>query len=95
MSYSIGVTEQNRDLAREAILAKFDGLVIASQPSHAIDREAVVTNLNAALALLRDDADKDVVISLNGYLAWEGEPQAGSLTAVGITCNVALTSRKA
>lgn len=69
MSYSFTVKAFGKAAAKDAVAAKFDE-VVASQPIHAKDRDAVLANASAVIDLLMDAPDKDISVSVNGYLSW-------------------------
>lgn len=94
MSYSIQTTAASKVEARAAIEAKFDAEVIPTFPNHQSDRAAILSNVDAVLAQLGDDPAQDVVLSVNGYIAWSGDAMTAPLTAVGITCHASLQQRK-
>lgn len=93
MTYSFGIKAENKAAAKEAVAAKFDEAVVGSQPIHARDRAAVLTNAHAAIGLLADDDTKDVAVSCGGYVSWSGEGAESRLTSVSISCTASHTAR--
>jgi hypothetical protein len=89
MSYSFGVRASNKAAAKEAVAAKFDEMA-ASQPIHARDRAAALANANAVIDLLADDDTKDVAVSCNGYLSWNGTgtftPEVAPIASASVAC---------
>jgi hypothetical protein len=87
MSYSFAVVAATKDAAIAAIAAKFDEMM-ASQPVHARDREAVLANSSAVIGLLDDQDDKDIAVSCNGYLSWSNgvDPAAIRIGSAAVNC---------
>jgi len=73
MSYSFRVQGADKRAAAALAEEKFDE-VIANQAVHARDKDAVMSNIDAVLALLADDDTKDVAINVNGYVSWLNPP---------------------
>lgn len=69
MSYSFAVLGATKDEAKAAAAKAFDE-VVAAQPIHARDRDAALSNINAAIDLLVDDPDLHISVSANGYVGW-------------------------
>ncbi|KRQ11924.1 hypothetical protein AOQ73_05815 [Bradyrhizobium pachyrhizi] len=71
MSYSFTVKAATKNEAKAAVAVEFDK-VVATQPIHARDKAAALTNANAVIDLLADDAPDGHVInvSCNGYVGW-------------------------
>lgn len=95
MSYSFGVKAATKAEAYDACVAAMENVVL-SQPSHAQDREQALANAKAALDLLPEVADKDVSVSMSGYLSgtWVSN-DVTDLTGVSISVNVGLVARTA
>lgn len=95
MSYSFGVKAANKAEAKAAVAAKFDE-VVSQQPSHAKDKDAVLANASAVIDLLADDENKDVSVSCNGYISWNGTDADDNplLTAASITSGASLVDRE-
>lgn len=72
MSYSFSIKANSKELAKQAVKDKFDSDVVTHQPVHEKDRPAVLANANAAIDLLADDIEKDISVSVNGYVTWPG-----------------------
>jgi hypothetical protein len=70
MSYSFNVQAATKAAAKEAVVAKFNE-VIASQPIHARDKDAAIANANAVIDLLADGDDREIAVSVNGYVGWQ------------------------
>lgn len=69
MSYSFNVQAASKAAAKDAVVAKFDE-VIATQPIHARDKDAALANANAVIDLLADDDEREISVSVNGYVGW-------------------------
>lgn len=89
MSYSESFKASNKGGAIEVMKQKVDHIV-AQQPIHAHDRDAIVSNSMAAINLLGDDDTKDVFVSFNGYVGSNG----GEFTTVSLCCTASLTQRQ-
>jgi hypothetical protein len=70
MSYSFNVHAPTKAAAKDAVSAKFDE-VVATQPIHARDRNAVLANANAVIDLLMEDDTRDIAVSVSGYVGWQ------------------------
>lgn len=95
MSYSFGVKAANKVEAYDACVAQMENVVL-SQPSHAQDRDQALANAKAVLDLLPEVADKDVVVSMSGYLSgtWVSN-DVTELTGVNISASAGLVARTA
>jgi hypothetical protein len=90
VSYSITAAGADKGAARLAIEAKFDSDVVARQPVHSRDRQAVLANVDSVLALLADERPPgpyplEVRISVNGYMSWSGSIETATLHAVSVS----------
>lgn len=97
MSYSLSVRGATKLLALAALAAAFDEKVVTPQPVHAKDRDAVLANAKNAADLVVDSPDKDISISINGYLSWStpeegGEPQ---FSHASISASASVVAREA
>lgn len=95
MSYSFNVKAATKAAARAAVAKKFDEEVVKHQPSHKRDRDSVMANLDASLALLADDDSRDVVVMMSGSLAlenWDHQETCG-ITGVTLNCSVGYANR--
>lgn len=97
MSYSFGVKAPTKAAAKEAVAAKFDEIV-GQQPIHARDRAAVLANANTVIDLLADDDSKDVAVSCNGYLSWNGSgeftPETAPVGTASVSCSASNAHRE-
>jgi hypothetical protein len=94
MSYSFSVLAANKAAAKEAVAAKFDEMVVASQPIHARDRAAVLANANTVIDLLADDDTKDVRVSCNGYVSWTNPVgEAPAFNTAAVNCQASHSTR--
>jgi predicted RNase H-like HicB family nuclease len=95
MSYSFVVKAATKAEAYDACVAKMDETV-AQQSCHAADRDQALANAKAAIELLPEDADRDVTVSMNGYLSgtWSGN-DVTEVTGVNISASAGLVARTA
>lgn len=85
MSYSFSVKAATKEEAKTGVSAKFDEIV-ASQPSHKVDRDAVVAVTGAFIdAVAEPSESEEITVMLNGSLSWRGE---GDYTAAEVTTRV-------
>lgn len=84
MSYSFQARGADLAAALADAASKFDG-VVASQPTHADDRQAALDCAFAFGSMLAPDPTQDVVISLSGSLGWQGDVK---YTSAGVNCSV-------
>ncbi|MBR0687367.1 hypothetical protein JQ594_15655 [Bradyrhizobium manausense] len=97
MSYSFSVTAANKAAAKEAVRVKFDEMV-ASQPIHARDRNAALSNAIAAIDALVDDDAMHVSVSMSGSVGWRDTLTAACdnpLTACSISAHAYLVKPEA
>jgi chromosome condensin MukBEF complex kleisin-like MukF subunit len=93
MSYSFQVKAPTKASAKEAVAAKFDEIV-AQQPIHARDRDAVLANANTVVDLLADNDSKDVIVSCNGYVSWpSGTVEEAQLNAAAVSASAGYADR--
>ena len=93
MIYSF--TVRGADKAAALALAKEQmDEVVRQQPVHVADRDAALAAAATMVAVMPDDATKDVVLALNGYVsAVMSEGEVVSLTAVSQSCSVSYVAR--
>lgn len=87
MSYSFNVRAASKVEAVAKVVEQMDN-VVASQPSHAADREAAVAMAGALVGLLVEPTtDQCISVSMHGSLGWraQGEYTSGN---VGCTAGV-------
>lgn len=71
MSYSFSVTASDKTDATKQIRDQFDA-VVASQPSHAADKEAAVVAAQSLVRLLAEPHEGDeLYVSVSGSLSWK------------------------
>lgn len=92
MSYSFSVNAASKAEAKQKIATAFDS-VVASQPSHAADREAALAAGGAFIDLLTDPAgDQQIQVSMHGSLGWRrwrhDDPKAFTGAGVGVSATV-------
>lgn len=96
MSYSFGIKAENKQEAKAAVMAKFDEMVVATQPIHERDRGAVLANAAMVIDLLADDDTKDITVSCNGYVSWHryDEDGAAAFSSAAISCSAGHANRE-
>jgi hypothetical protein len=94
MSYSFNIKAATKEAAKLAVLDKFEEIT-AQQPMHARDRRAVLVNAGAVIDLLADDDTKDISVSCNGYLSWNGSGEFTAETAPVGTVSISCTANHA
>lgn len=94
MSYSFNLKAANKEAAKLAVAAKFDEMVVAGQPVHARDREAVLANANAVIDLLADNDTKDVSVSMNGHVSWTNPGEDQQFIAASISASASHSERQ-
>jgi hypothetical protein len=89
MSYSFSIKAATKDAAKNAVVAKFQEMVLPTQPIHHRDAAAIYANANAVIDLLADDDTKDVAVSCNGYVSWvvHGDVTEVPLNSVSVSCS--------
>lgn len=94
MSYSYTVRAATAALALAAVSAKFDEIV-AQQPTHAKDKDAVLANAKNAVEILEVDESRDVLVSGSGFVSWstdeDGQPKFSS---VNIATSASLVAKE-
>jgi hypothetical protein len=71
MSYSFGIKADTKDEAGKKVEAEL-ATVVASQPSHAADRQAAQDAAEAFIDVLRDPAEGECIgVSMSGSLSWQ------------------------
>jgi hypothetical protein len=95
MSYSFTARGATAADALAAAAAKFDE-VVAQQPIHAQDKEAALAALQGMAGVLPVDVTKDVALSLNGWVSWQGdvESQTATLSSASVTASVSLVDKE-
>lgn len=96
MSFSFTITGKDKAAAKAAVAVEMDK-VVAHQPMHARDRAAVQATADAFIDLLADDESKDVRVSCNGYLSWNGsgtfDPATAPVSSSSIGVNAGHAAR--
>jgi hypothetical protein len=88
MSYSFQVKAATKAEVKAAVEAEFDK-VVQFQPVHARDKAAVLANVDAVIALVEDNADKDVHVACHGSVGWDGSDlQIANLHSASVACSV-------
>ena len=95
MSYSFQVRATNKAEAKAKIAAQM-AIIVQNQPIHAKDELLANTAAGTFIDLLADDESQDVVVSMNGYVSWNGmlAVDAVTVTAVGVGVNASLSSKE-
>lgn len=71
MSYSFSIVADTKSEATAKIREQFDSIV-ASQPSHAADKEAAIVAAQTFVRLLAEPGAGDAIyVSMNGSLGWK------------------------
>lgn len=71
MSYSFTVKGATKNAVKALVILELDKVVVA-QPVHAHDAQHAQVAAHTFIDLLADDATKDIVVSVNGSLGWQG-----------------------
>lgn len=93
MSFSFTVRAATTALALAAVAVELDK-VVAAQPAHAHDAEAVKETAARYASLLSEDAEKDVVIACNGWAEWQGTDAEPHFVGVNVGVNVRHLARE-
>lgn len=90
MSYSFSVVASDKVEVTRQIREQFDG-VVAAQPTHAADKEAVVVAAQSLVRLLAEpQGDEEIHVSMYGSLSWRSDKE---FIAAGATINVSLRNK--
>lgn len=90
MSYSFSVTAATKAEAKEKIAAEFDR-VLASQPVHAVDRDAAQAAAEAFVEMLGEPIEgQHIAVTVYGSVGWRGENDFTS-ASVGVNAQHAVT----
>lgn len=94
MSYSFTLRAADKDAAKAAVSKQFKDVVIANQPSHRIDQQAAVNAIHSLIDLLPHKPERDVYVSVSGYLTglWE-RSELVDLAAVNLKVDAAHVER--
>lgn len=94
MSYSFSVQAPSKDEAKAAVAAEFDK-VMASQPTHATDKDAAVAAAGAFIDMLRNPAEGQVIsVGMHGSLGWD-VPDPKEFTGAGVGISASLVAKPA
>ena len=93
MRFSFNVRGATVALALAAVAAEM-AKVVEAQPIHKHAAEPVQKTAELYAGLLPEDAERDVVISGNGWLGWNGSDAAPEFTQVNIGVNVRYIDRE-
>jgi len=94
MSYSFSITAETKTDATRQIREQFDD-VVAAQPSHAADKEAVVDAAQTLVRLLAEPHEGDeIYVNMYGSLGWRHDAPDEFLSA-SATINVSLRNKPA
>lgn len=89
MSYSFGVKAATKAEAKAAVAVEFDK-VVASQPTHATDKDAALAAAGAFIDMLTDPGEGQVIsVNMHGSLGWNS-PDPTSFTGAGVGISVSL-----
>jgi len=85
MSYSFSVRASSKSEVGAQVAAEFDK-VVASQPVHAADKQAVNDAAQAFVGILRDPGEGEYVgVSVSGSLTWSAPDDAANFTGSSIS----------
>ena len=93
MSFSFTVRAATTALALAAVAVELDK-VVAAQPAHAHDAEAVKETAARYAALLPEDETRDVVLACHGYVEYHGTDAAPEFVGVNVGVNVRHLARE-
>jgi hypothetical protein len=93
VSFSFDIQATTKTAAKEAVAAEFDQVALA-QPIYERAREAVLANANAVIALLPDDASKDIAVSCSGTLLLSSGSQVPAVTGASVACTAGFIARE-
>ena len=89
MSYSFNVKGATKLGAAQKAVEEMNK-VVSGQPIHAKDKEAVLATVENVLDVLQDDPERDVSLSVNGYVSWtEGD----QITQVSVQVAASLVAK--
>jgi hypothetical protein len=92
MSYSFSVTADTKEDATRQIREQFD-IVVASQPSHAADKEAAVVAAQTLVRLLAEPHEGDeIYVTMYGSLGWRNDAPDEFLSA-GLTIGASVRNK--
>jgi hypothetical protein len=92
MSYSFTIVATTKEDATRQIREQFDA-VVAAQPSHEVDKEAVVVAAQSFVRSLAEPHDGDeIYIAINGSVGWINDDPKEFLS-VGTTISVSLRNK--
>ena len=93
MSFSFNARGKTVALALAAVAVELDK-VVAAQPIHAPDAEAVKATAEAYAALLPEDETRDVIISCNGWVEYHGSGEAPEFLGASVGVSARLITRE-
>lgn len=94
MSYSFNVRTSDKASAKAKCAEEF-ALVLKNQEVHKHDMDSAKKVAEMFIDLLPDAADKDVVVSVSGYVNWTGllNSDEFKLKTVAVTVNASFADR--
>jgi hypothetical protein len=87
MSYSFRLTAASVAAAITAVAAEFDK-VVASQPTHAADRDFAQAAVETAIGKLTPSDDRDIEVNVSGSVGWQGDAQDVPLKLTSINLSI-------
>jgi formaldehyde-activating enzyme involved in methanogenesis len=93
MSFSFTVRGATKALTLAAVAAEMSK-VVEVQPAHGRDEPAVNATAEAYVGLLPENADRDVVVSVNGWLQYTGPADAPEILSANLTVNTHYADRE-
>jgi hypothetical protein len=92
MSYSFSFTAASAHEATRQIREEFD-TIVASQPSHTADKEAVIVAAQALVRLLAEPSEnEELLVAVHGSLSWNYDSPE-KFTAAGASIGVSLRQK--
>ena len=90
MSYSFSVRAASKTAASAKVAEKL-AEVVMNQSMHSKDQGAAQAAADAFIALVRDDADQDIVVSLSGSVSWN---DASELSSANVCVGASLAAKE-
>ena len=86
MSFSFQTTHADKESAKAAVAAEMDK-VVASQESHAAERDSVIAHASNLIDAIHQGEGQDIVVNVSGSVSWLGTDQHATW-AIYSTVNV-------
>lgn len=92
MSFSFNARGATKAAALTAVVAELEK-VVEFQPVHKHDAHAVMAAAEAHVGLLPDDESRDVIVSVSGWVQWEGTDADPRFVGASVTVSATLVTR--